>query len=1459
MTLSYTIQDVGCNGGSDGSITVHVTGGVPPYTYTWSTLFTETRVDTFSIISGLPAGTTYWVQVTDSDVPQNGAYSNFLTISEPPVLVIDSESSTDITCSGANDGTITILSSGGSLPHEYSTDGGSTFFSNGGNFTGLSPGNYPVVIRDANGCTVTGSTLVITEPPGLIITSETKTDITCFGLTDGTLTITTTGGTPPIMYSINGGTTYVPNGGIFTGLGAGPYDIAVQDDKGCVTLGSTLVINEPGLLQIDTENSTNVTCNGANDGTVTITASGGIPPYAYSIDGGVNFILNGGIFSGLGPGNYDVAVRDNNACITLGGTQTITEPTAISLDSEIKTDVSCFGGSDGTITIIASQGTPPYEYSIDGGSSYLNNGGIFTGMPAGNYDIAVRDSKACISFGSTLIINEPALLVIVSEASGDISCFGSTDGTITIVAGGGTTPYEYSIDGGINFFANGGLFTGLGAGSYPVAIRDANACTVTGSTLGISEPTNLVIVSETPTSVSCNGGADGSILITLSGGISPYAYSIDGGINFFANGGSFTNLSAGSYPVVVQDANGCQTSGSTIVLTQPTPLNFDAQAKTDVSCFGGTDGTITLTVSGGTPPYQYSIDGGGTYLPNGGIFTGLAAGNYDISVLDNNGCQKAGSTLSVLEPPQLLIDSQTGTDLSCAGSNDGTITIVVSGGAPPYTYSIDGGTSFIGNGGLFVGLLPGNYDVAVRDNNNCDTYGSTISIQEPSAISITSELVTDISCNGANDGQITIIASGGTPPYTYSIDGGSSFFNNGGNFTNLAPGIYDVMVRDQNSCDKAGSTLVINEPLALSITSEAATDNLCFGGNSGSISVVAAGGVSPYSYSIDGGTTYLDNGGNFSGLIAGNYDVAVRDVNGCVVFGSTLSVSDPPLLVIDSENATGITCSGGNDGGISIAASGGTPPYSFSIDGGTNFINNGGIFSSLTAGNYDVAVRDVNNCIETGSTLTIFEPPAISIDAEVAVDISCNGLNDGSISISASGGTGPYEYSIDGGGTYVANGGIFLNLPGGNYDVSVRDNNGCIRNGSTLTIDEPTALVIDSEIAFPVLCFGGADGSINISTSGGTPPYVYSVDGGSVFVSNGGIFTGLPAGNYDVAVRDDRGCTVPGSTLIVTEPPLLTMLIDTVKASCNSFTNDGSITITPGGGTPSYSYSIDNGTTWQANPLFTSLFAGSYTVVLRDQNSCTLTRDILLESTYTVTANAGEDKNICPGGQTTLDGSGGSGFLWQPATGLSATNIPVPDAFPSSTTTYYLTVTQGVCSDVDSVTVVVFDVPELNAGKDTSIFKGTSVTLTASSGFNTYVWAPATGLSGTNGKSVVATPANDIIYTVVGTTTEGCTAMDSVAVTILNEIEIPSGFTPNNDGYNDTWVIDNAWLFPNITVEVVNRLGQRVFYSRGYGNGIEWDGTYNGKTAPYGTYYFVILLNDGRGMPPITGPVTIVR
>jgi gliding motility-associated-like protein len=343
-------------------------------------------------------------------------------------------------------------------------------------------------------------------------------------------------------------------------------------------------------------------------------------------------------------------------------------------------------------------------------------------------------------------------------------------------------------------------------------------------------------------------------------------------------------------------------------------------------------------------------------------------------------------------------------------------------------------------------------------------------------------------------------------------------------------------------------------------------------------------------------------------------------------------------------------------------------------------------------------------------------------------------------------------------------------------------------------------------------------------------------------------------------VRDARGCTAAAAAVSVGEPVPLTFTTDTVRPVCSHHSADGEITVTASGGTAPYLYSVDGGKNWQVTSLFTGLEAGVYLVMVQDDHGCQKGELLSLTGLYDVQADAGRDTAVCPGGSVMLHGGGGDAYQWRPAQYLDDPASATPVATPETTTDFVVTAYRGVCYDTDTVRVTVYPVHGLDAGNDTSVVEGGAVVLQATTtGFTAWSWYPAEGLESTSGASVTARPGRDMVYYVDGTTVEGCVETDSVRVELIRKLFIPSGFTPNGDGTNDTWHFGHTEYYPNIVVQVFDRWGQRVFYSRGYDRAKEWDGTYNGKALPSGTYYFVVRLNDDHGTPPLTGPVTIMR
>lgn len=771
--------------------------------------------------------------------------NNFCVVSGCPTITVTA-TSTDETCAGLNDGTITVSATGGTTPYLYDIGGPQQ---TSPNFTGVAPGTYTVTVTDAAGCTGTTS-VTVNGPPVLTGTITALTDASCNGSCDGSVTVTAAGGVAPYSYDIGGG----PQGsGTFSPLCAGTYTILITDANGCTTT-VPVTITEPTALSGTIASQTNVTCNGACDGTVDVTAAGGTAPYTYDIGGGPQ---GSGTFTGLCAGSYTVTITDANGCTTTVNV-TITEPTALSCSISGGTHASCNSVCDGTATVAASGGVAPYSYSWSSGGT----GATETGLCAGTYTVTVTDANGCTCV-TNVTINEPSAISITGSIT-DATC-GNSDGAIDVTVTGGTTPYMYAWTGPGGPYSTEDL-TGIAAGSYSLTVTDANGCTGTynGTVSDLGGPT----ATATMTSATCFGSCDGSITITATGGAPPYNYDIGGAPN---TTGNFTGLCAGTYTYTVTDAGGCSTGG-TITVTEPTAVTC-AVATTDVSCNGICDGTATVTVAGGTAPYTYSWSSGGT----GSIETGLCAGTYTVTVTDANGCTCV-SNFTITEPTVLVATGAVTSGISCNAACDGEVTITATGGTAPYT-----------GDGVQTGVCAGSWTYTVTDANGCAAIASG-TITEPSAISISGS-ITDATC-GNSDGAIDVTVTGGTSPYTYDWNSGAFTTED---LTGIPAGLYDLTVTDANGCTGTYSGTVndIGGPtLSVVVTDESAP------GNNGAIDLTVTGGVSPYTFDWDNdGTGDNDDTEDLTGLSGGTYTVIVTDANGCtttliVTVNSTVSVED---------------------------------------------------------------------------------------------------------------------------------------------------------------------------------------------------------------------------------------------------------------------------------------------------------------------------------------------------------------------------------------------------------------------------------------------------------------------------------------------------------------------------------------------------------------------------------------
>ncbi|MEI2738693.1 MAG: right-handed parallel beta-helix repeat-containing protein [Chitinophagaceae bacterium] len=592
------------------------------------------------------------------------------------------------------------------------------------------------------------------------------------------------------------------------------------------------------------DNTSDVTCFGGSDGSITVHANGGAVPYQYSIDGGTTWVpavptAGGHTFNGLTAGTYTIKARDFlSQIVTLVPNVTVNQPVVLSA-TVASTNVTCFGANDGTITItLPLGGHGNYQYSINGGGAWSNSGS-FTGLTPNTYNVQIRDADypgCVIVLDAALTITEPAVLS-ASVTSTNVTCFGSNNGTITVNgASGGYGTYEYRLDAGT--WQTGNTFTGLAPATYSVQIRDAAhpTCTIVLGSVTITQPP-VLSATVNSTNVTCNGANNGTITISApTGGYGTYEYRLDAGA--WQGSGSFTGLAPATYSVQIRDAahTSCVIVLGNVTITEPGVLSATVNS-TNVTCNGANNGTITISApTGGYGTYEYRLDAGA--WQGSGSFTGLAPATYSVQIRDaaHTSCVIVLGNVTITEPG-VLSATVTSTNVLCNGANNGTITVNgASGGYGTYEYRLDAGTWQTSN--TFTGLAPATYSVQIRDAAYpacAQTLGS-VTITEPSVLNASVTAINHVLCAGSSSGSVTVTATGGTPGYTYNLDGGP-FLNNGGSFTGLAAGAHTVVAKDANGCTQS-VPFTITEPLNTDITLGSAFDNNIFAANGDEITVV---------------------------------------------------------------------------------------------------------------------------------------------------------------------------------------------------------------------------------------------------------------------------------------------------------------------------------------------------------------------------------------------------------------------------------------------------------------------------------------------------------------------------------------------------------------------------------------------------------------------------------------------
>jgi gliding motility-associated-like protein len=1598
ITINSTITDVLCSGGATGAISVSVTNGVSPYGYNWGGgIVTQNR-------SGLIAGN-YALTVTDNNAC---SVSTNFTVNQPLPLAV-SYTVTDAPCFGTATGSINLSVTGGFAPFAYSWNGGATTQ----NRTNVSAGTHSVTVTDNRSCSATAS-MVVGQPTAISV-SATTTNLTCNNINTGAINLAVSGSVSPYSFDWGGGV----NTQNRTGLAAGSYTVTVTDNATC-TATVTRVITQPSAIAITSAN-TNVSCNGGNNGAITLSVSGGTGTYSYNWGGGVVSQNR----TGLVAGNYMVTVTDANSCTATFST-TITQPTALTA-SAAATNITCNGAATGSINLTANGGTGAYTYSWSNGPTTSNN----NGLNAGTYTVTVRDANLCSATASATIAQPTAITTTITATN--ITCSGQTNGSIDLQVNGGTGAYTYEWSNGpttqdisslaaatytvtvndasncsatasatisqpavlaistaaVNVACNGdatgsidltvvGGTTGytyqwsnnattqdiynLTAQTYTVTVTDANTCTGTASAV-VSQPAALVIA-EVHTNLNCNGAGNGTITTTTTGGTGSYNYNwgigivtpnrtglqagtytltvtdnnactvskavtitqpagtvltttqtdvqcnaaTTGAIDLTATGGTgvhtylwsnnalsedISGVVAGTYSVTVTDGSGCTTTASSTI-TQPSPITVSF-ALTNVSCFGGNNGAVSTTISGGNGGYTYVWSNGGT-TPTA---SNLIAGNYNLQIKDVTNCV-ANLSFNVSQPAQINV-SETHTGITCNGANNGAINLTVTGGSPVYTYRWNNNASTPNLSGLNGGV----YNVTVTDAGLCTATLGPVNIIQPVGLSL-STVASDVVCSGSGSGAVDLTVTGGTGAYTYhwnnnaitqdvsGVPAGNylvtvtdannctaatsaivnqstamqvslaktdvtcyglangtlvaTIAGGGGNYTynwsnsatsanlsNLAAATYTVTVHDAQNCTGVATT-TITQPAAISIA-ETHTNVSCNGNANGTITTTANGGVGNYTYrwSNNAGTATI------SALPAGSYILTVTDASLCSAT-SAVSITQPASLSL-SETHRAYACNT-NTGAIDLTVAGGSAPYTYSWTGGlsTQDINN------LTAGNYAVTVNDANNCsANTAVAITQIQTLTASVSK---TDITCYGGNNGSLSVAVQGGAGPYQYSWSQGAQTPA----IANLPAAHYRILVTDANNCTAVDS-VTIIQPTAILASTN-ARDMSCKGINDGRIDVTVTGGTPGYTYHWNTSET----GATLTNLIAGNYLLTVTDAMGCSLTGINVPISEPQSLSLASDIIAVACAGH-NDGQVTLQVTGGVIPYRYKWNNGVQSQNN---LNLASGTYSVTVTDSRGCLIDGDYIIGAAPELTITPTVQNTPCQSlqkGAIDLQVSGGNaGYTFNWNTGSKA-----EDLNNLAEGSYAVTVTDARnCTAMGNYTVSGSYSLEVNATESTKIDLGETVQLTAvatADHNNTYSWMAANTVACNTCANTETSPMQTTEYLVTVIDENGCKASDmlTIEVNTATDVFIPNAFTPNGDGNNDMFqMFGDLSTIAYLDMMVFNRWGEKVFESNNHN--FNWDGTYKGETVPQGVFVYTgkIVFINGTSMQ-LKGSVTVIR
>lgn len=907
----------------------------------------------------------------------------------------------DTLCNGTASVQITI--SGGTTPYEViwqEIPGGAVntepIVPNSGDIVtipGLDDGTYVFIVTDNNGVgveirdTITlalpqlGASLDLTQTPG------------CNGSNDGIVTaVVSVDGTnvSPVGYTFvwSGPSITDPTGPVQNGVPAGFYAVTATAPNGCTAIASG-TLSQPSSVAQQNVQITPASCPGINDGTITLNIQGGTPQpggeydfdWWYSPDQNppTPFTMQSGdpsTLTGLAAGNYYVTVTDANGCTFVPLSEyVVTNAREVTIDLINLQNALCNGESSGSIEVALNANpafvNPNYQFFwAPAGFTQVNNGNtsIYSDLPAGvTFNLVATDIVTGCQDTASFSITEPPLLVLDTLNVTQPTCTFQNDGSITVIATGGTGlgfNFTYAWSGGL---PNGATQTNLFPGTYTVTVTDLNGC-MDSLTIDLTLPIPPAIVSIDSTSVQC--GADGCLSVVTSPAAETYSWTTLAGVSV-GDTAEVCNLPGDTYVIIVSDDKGC-TSSDTVTLAGVIALTISDTTLNNPTCFGYGDGQIIVSASGGTPSYTYAWGNGSA----GPINPALQAGDHIVTVTDQQGCTFV-DTFTLVNPPSISLSSTNVVSSTCSDDCDGQATLIAGYATLPPT---GGDFNFLwddgGTDSVRIDLCPGFRHVTITDANQCFRIDS-VAIGSPPPVDA-SLTATPATCFGDDDGTATAIGSDGNGgPFTYLWStGATTSIVNG-----LAAGDYDVTVTDNLGCSAVfGTTVDEPDPIVVLQDVNNSSNNQCYGDSTGVLAAMATGGNGGYDFE------WFDATGNavgfdavVNGLPAGNYSVVVTDMEGCTGVNTAISLINPPPIQGSYEPWEPLVCFGdvtllyidtifGGSGG----------PFQYSLDGGADLPV--GVPVNMSGGTHTITYLEPNTGCSYTETITVIEPDEITVD-----------------------------------------------------------------------------------------------------------------------------------------------------------------------------------------------------------------------------------------------------------------------------------------------------------------------------------------------------------------------------------------------------------------------------------------------------------------------------------------------